>query len=132
MRLTRLSEGVSAGRSAWACWLAAATITTSEAPTTLNLPQGSIRYLLAGLVHRRRERSLDPAAWMYGNTSFTAIATALWAAPTTSWARGRWLISEDYSLTSWIMVTTGSIRQALVHLQVRPQRQMTARWITPT
>src|SRR6267378_3261459 len=82
MRLTGLSEDGSAMRSGWACFLAAATITTSEAPTTLNLPRESIRYLQADLVHRRRERSLDPAAWMYGNTRFTAIATV--TSPTTT------------------------------------------------
>jgi len=40
MRLTRPLESVSAGRSAWACCLAEATITTSEVPTISNLLHG--------------------------------------------------------------------------------------------
>src|SRR5882762_4717854 len=101
MRLIRRLENVSAGRSAWACCLAAATITTSEAPTILSLLQRLAQYSATLPTARyRRGRSLDLMEWIFANTRFTGIATALLAAPTTSWARGHELTYGDCSLSS--------------------------------
>src|SRR5258708_2672533 len=108
MRLTGLLEDVSVTRSGWACCLAAATIITSGALMILSPLKPSIQYSATPPIARyRRERSRDLVEWMFGNTRFTGIATALSAAPTTNWGRGRWFIFADYSLISWIMAMTG-------------------------
>src|ERR1700736_4881465 len=113
MRLTARWENASAKRSAWVCWLAPATITTNEAPTILSLRPASTPYLREDPAHRRPDHSPDRTPWTFANTRFTGIATVLWAAATTRWAKTRWSIFADCSPTFWTMARTGFIRRAL-------------------
>ena len=56
---------------------------------------------------------LAPTVWTCANTSFTGTATALSAAPITSWAKIRPCTFEEYSLSSTTMARTGSIHRGL-------------------